>query len=108
MTEERFANVEDRLGELERRLRELGEEMEIQNRRISRNSEWLRKEGRLLAFALAALIFVCWILRDVKVDTAATVAAVGSLLAALSAFWVALSRGAQKASRDTNSLGPPP
>lgn len=108
MTEERFANIEDRLAELERRLRGMSEDMEAQARRVRRNTEWLRKEGRLLAFALAALVFVCWILRDVRVDTTATVAAVGGLLAALSGFWLALSRGAAKANRDQDTVGPPP
>jgi hypothetical protein len=69
------------------------------------SGDWLRKENRYLAFGLAGLAFVCWMLRGVTMDPTVMVASVGGLLGSLAVFWKALDRGEAKAKKD--SIAPP-
>ncbi len=61
--------------------------------RSRREDAWFRKESRILAFGLAALIFVAWVLQRVHVTPAEVAGLVGALLGALALFWWQLAKG---------------
>lgn len=60
--------------------------------RARREDAWFRKESRILAFGLACLLFLGWVLQRVHVGTAEVAALTGALLASLALFWRQLSR----------------
>lgn len=60
--------------------------------RARRDDAWFRKEARILAFGLACLLFLGWVLQRVHVGAPEVAALVGALLASLALFWRQLSR----------------
>ena len=60
--------------------------------RARKDDAWFRKEARILAFGLACLVFLGWVLQRVHVGAAEVAALVGALLASLALFWRQLSR----------------
>lgn len=101
--------LEKRLGALEASLAELRSQattqaeiqtsrkeieaiVEAQVREARKADAWFRKEARILAFGLACLVFLGWVLQRVHVGTAEVAGLVGAILAALALFWRQLSR----------------
>lgn len=81
------------------------ERLRIEMREQAARAGWLQKENRVLAFGLAVLLVVCWLVSRVTVDAMGMVALVSGIAAALGALWAALNRGAEKARKD--SIAPP-
>lgn len=98
-TDERIEALEKAVADLQRRATTDAEIVDVESAvaaqlaRSRREDAWFRKESRILAFGLAALFFVGWVLQRVHVTPAEVAGLVGALLGALALFWWQLAKG---------------